>query len=231
MTSEPRSSDRKSESEPYLKSKNAVYLWSFTGANLAIFFSLLVSKGFAASSVEQAWGRVTAKDGIVATTIPLLTIVLSGVIGDFGKARLVFWRWSNPLPGCRAFTQLINTDPRIDVAALVKSLGEFPKEPKSQNALWYHLYQGIKADMKISEAHRIYLLTRDMATISVLFFALFSAGVIASPVNAKSAAVYVLTLLMQYVLVASAARNYGNRFVLNVLSEQSHRKGYLGTKG
>jgi hypothetical protein len=33
--------------EPYLKDKNAVYLWSFIGANLAIFLSLIVTKQFA----------------------------------------------------------------------------------------------------------------------------------------------------------------------------------------
>src|SRR5271168_808189 len=37
----------------------------------------------------------------------------------------------------------------------------------------YRLYKKQSADIKISEAHRIYLLTRDMATISALFVVLF----------------------------------------------------------
>jgi len=32
---------------------------------------------------------------------------------------------------------------------------------------------------------------------------------------------YAGALVVQYLLVASAARNYGNRFVLNVLAEES----------
>jgi hypothetical protein len=113
--------------QPYLKSKNAVYLWTFIGANLAIFLSLFVSKGFTSSSVDHFWQRVTTKDGIIAASLPILAIVLAGVLNDAGKARLVFWHWHNPLPGCRAFTQLITTDPRIDVPALKAKLGELQR--------------------------------------------------------------------------------------------------------
>jgi hypothetical protein len=98
-------------SEPYLKGKNAAYLWSFIGANIAIFLSLIVSRQFASASIDHFWQRVTTKDGIIAACIPILAIVLSGVLSDAGKARLVFWRWRNPLPGCRVFTQLIGTEP------------------------------------------------------------------------------------------------------------------------
>jgi len=207
--------------QPYLKGKNAVYLWTFIGANLAIFLSLFVSKGFAGASVDHFWRRVTAKDGIIAASLPILAIVLSGVLSDLGKARLVFWRWHNPLPGCRVFTELLSADPRIDVPALRRKLGELPQDPQAQNALWYGLYKKQSADIKISEAHRIYLLTRDMATISALFVVLFSIGVVAGSVDWKTVALYSVALITQYLLVASAARNYGTRFVLNVLSEES----------
>ena len=206
---------------PYLKSKNAAYLWTFIGINFAIFLSLFVSKGFAAVSVDHFWQRVTAKDGIIAASLPLLAIVLSGVLSDLGKARLVFWRWHNPLPGCRAFTELLNTDPRIDVPALKRKLGELPQDPQAQNALWYRLYKGQSADIKISEAHRVYLLTRDMTTVAALFVVLFSIGLVAASVDWKIAALYTVALIAQYLLIASAARNYGTRFVMNVLSEES----------
>jgi hypothetical protein len=207
--------------QSYLKSKNAVYLWSFIGANLAIFFSLVVSKGFTGSSVDHFWGRVTAKDGIIAASMPILAIVLSGVLSDLGKARVVFWRWHNPLPGCRAFTRLISSDPRIDVPALRRKLGELPRDPRAQNALWYRLYREHSTDIKISEAHRTYLLTRDMATISILFVVLFSIGLVVGSVNWRTVVPYTGALIAQYLLVASAARNYGTRFVLNVLAEES----------
>jgi hypothetical protein len=50
---------------------------------------------------------------------------------------------------------------------------------------------------------------------------LFSIGVVAASVSWKTALLYVGALIMQYMLVASAAQSYGNRFVLNVLSEES----------
>lgn len=206
--------------EPYLKGKNAVYLWSFVGINLAIFLSLIVSRQFASSSIDHFWGRVTTKDGIIAASIPILAIVLSGVLGDAGKVRLVFWRWRNPLPGCRVFTELVSTDPRIDAGALRWKHGEFPQDPKAQNALWYRMYKAHKATPLVWQAHKIYLLTRDLTTIAAVFAILFSLGVMVASVTLKAEALYVAALLIQYILVASAAQNYGKRFVLDVLAEE-----------
>lgn len=207
--------------QPYLKGKNAVYLWTFIGVNLAIFLSLFVSKGFTSSSVDHFWQRVTTKDGIIAASLPILSIVLGGVLSDMWKARLVFWRWRNPLPGCRAFTQLMNVDPRIDVPALKAKLGDLPHDPQAQNALWYRLYKKHSADVKIAEAHKMYLLTRDMASISAVFLVLFTIGVVTASLDWKTAALYSGGLFAQYFLIANAARNYGTRFVSNVLSEES----------
>lgn len=207
--------------EPYLKGKNSVYLWSFIGVNLAVFLSIIVGGKFAGSSVEDFWRRVSAKDGIITASIPLIAIVLSGVLSDTAKARLVFWRWRNPLPGCRAFTELLHTDPRIDVPALIVRLGELPIEPEAQNALWYRLYTQQRMDTRVWEAHKIYLLTRDMASIAAGFVMFFGVAIIVGPVSSKTAATYVAALIAQYLLIASAARNYGTRFVLNVLSKES----------
>jgi hypothetical protein len=207
--------------EPYLKGKNAAYLWSFIGANLAIFLSLLVSRQFASSSIDHFWERVTTKDGIIAACIPILAIILSGVLSDTGKARLVFWHWRNPLPGCRAFTRLITTDPRIDIPTLRKKLGKFPQAPQAQNALWYRLYKQHKTTTLVWEAHKIYLLTRDITTISAVFAVLFSIGVVTASVGWKTSLLYAGALTLQYILAASAARNYGKRFVLDVLAEES----------
>jgi hypothetical protein len=174
------------------------------------------------ASVDHFWHRVSMKDGIIVASIPLLTIVLSGVAGDLVKARLVFWRWRNPLPGCRVFSELLDTDPRIDVPALQKKLGDFPREPHAQNTLWFSLYIRHSGTPQVLEAHRIYLLTRDTAAISALFVLLLPIGVFTGAVDWKIAVLYGVALLAQYLLVTNAARNYGNRFVLNVLVEESH---------
>jgi hypothetical protein len=59
-----------------------------------------------------------------------------------------------------------------------------------------------------------------MAALAALFIVLLSLGVFARSVDWRIAALYAAALFVQYVLVATAARNYGNRFVLNVLSEE-----------
>jgi hypothetical protein len=213
------------ESEPYLKGKNTVYLWSFVGINLAVFFSLVVGKVFPVSlpSIEHFWERITAKDGIIAAAIPLAVIVLTGSLSDTAKARLVFWRWRNPLPGCRAFSKLIATDPRIDSAILAKRFAPLPVAPEEQNSLWYSIYREHKKTRMVWEAHRIYLLTRDMATIAAAFLLLLPIGTTLASADCKTIVLYMIALGCQYLLIATSARNYGNRFVLDVLCEESSR--------
>jgi hypothetical protein len=208
--------------EPYLKVKNAAYIWTFIGINIAVFLCLLISKVLTEASIDHFWHRVTMKDGILAAGVPILAIVLAGVFGDTGKARLVFWRWSNPLPGCRVFSQLIKTDPRIDVPALKGRLGEFPSEPHAQNAQWFKLYKKHGTALRVLEAHRLYLLTRDMAAMAAIFAVVFTVGMLLATSDYKLDGIYAAVLVLQFILVASAARNYGNRFALNVLSEESH---------
>jgi len=121
--------------EPYLKGKNSLYLWSFVGLNVAVFLSLVATRHFDSASIEFWWAHVTAKNGIFAASIPLAVIILAGLLSDINKARLVFWRWRQPLPGTRVFSELILTGSRIDLAAFKKYIGRFPRAPQEQNAL------------------------------------------------------------------------------------------------
>lgn len=216
-----KANSSKPSKQPYLKGKNAVQLCIFVGANLAVFFALFVSNDFSATAVDQFWHRVTAKDGLLAAIMPILAIVLSGVFSDTWKARLVFWRWRDPLPGCRVFSELLAADYRIDKTSLAEKLGEYPQEADKQNALWFSLYKKHGDVDKVLESHKIYLLTRDMASISSLFVILFPLGVFAENFKWEVAAIYAAALFLQYVLIATSAHSYGNRFVLNVLVEES----------
>jgi hypothetical protein len=209
---------KRATSLPDPKSGNSVYLWPFIGVNLAIFLWLLLGGG-----LDQSWARVTAKNGIIAASVPLLAIVLSNILGDQAKARLVFWRWHHPLPGCRVFTELMARDPRIDVPTLKSKLGRLPREPHAQNTLWYRLYDERRADPKIVAAHRTYLVTRDLASISAAFVALLPCSLLAAGAGPYTVSLgYAGLLSVQYVFTASAARNYGKRFVLTVLADESH---------
>jgi hypothetical protein len=209
--------------EPDLKGRNALYLSSFVAVNSAIFLSIVINKGLPKSlqPITQAWSQVNAKNGIIAAGIPIIVIVLNGVLSDTMKARLVFWRWQNPLPGCRVFSALMESDPRINVKVLAAKHGRFPRSPSAQNALWYKLYREHKLKPMIWSGHRVYLLTRDLTAIAVCFVVLFSAGAAVASVDWKTWMVYAATLFLQYLIVARAARNYGNSFVQDVLCEES----------
>ncbi len=213
-----------------LKKANAHYLWLFIGVNLAAFLGVYISAELSGSAIEHFWQKVSAKDGLIALCVPLATIVLNGLLGDTAKARLVFWRWRCPLPGCRAFSRHMHNDPRIDCDALTAKHGKLPRAAKEQNALWYQMYRAHADKLTVLHAHRMYLLTRDMAGLSAIFAVAFLAGALFSPASWKTVAGYGGFLVLQYVALAMAARNYGVRFVTNVLTEESQpsQQGRVG---
>jgi hypothetical protein len=48
----------------------------------------------------------------------ILAMIFNGLVGGNFKAKLVFWRLHDPLPGCRAFSHYLHIDPRIDANVL-----------------------------------------------------------------------------------------------------------------
>lgn len=221
MTTKKAVTSDTSRTDPYLKGKNSLYLWSFVGLNVAVFLSLVATRHFDSASIEFWWTHVTAKNGVFAASIPLAVIIFAGLLSDISKARLVFWRWHQPLPGTRVFSELIVTDSRIDLAAFKKYIGRFPRAPQEQNALWYKLYRKHKMTRSVWESHKVYLLTRDMSAIAASAAFLFSVGAAIAGVDLRTVVTYFAFLAAQYVLIAKAAHNYGNRFVLNVVCEES----------
>jgi hypothetical protein len=194
----------------------------FVAINLAVFLAVAAGESFPRSlqSIGQFWSQVSAKNGIIAVFIPIAVIVLSGLLSDTWKARLVFWRWDDPLPGCRAFSSLLDKDPRIDAKVLTSKHGKFPRNPATQNALWYRFYREHETKPMVWYAHRVYLLTRDLTAIAACLTVLLPLGAAAARIDWRTFAYYTAILIAQYVIIASAARNYGTRFVLDVLSEE-----------
>ena len=207
--------------DKYLKTKNAPYIWTFLGVNIALLLAIRLSGTADLASLNAIWSQLTLKDGIAAAALPILAVILAGVLGDTGKARIVFWRLWNPLPGCRAFSRFVHEDPRINSAALMAKLGELPAEPRQQNALWYIIYKKQAEKATVVQAHKVYLLARDLTAVSAVLLCLFPAAVIASNMTLRLKLGYTGYLVLQYVITAAAARNYGNRFVTNVLVEES----------
>jgi hypothetical protein len=69
-----------------------------------------------------------------------------------------------------------------------------------------------------------------MTTLSAVFVVLFPIAIGLDSVGWKMAVLYSSALLAQYLMIATAARNYGVRFVLNVLADESHSQQRPSTK-
>lgn len=196
-----------------LKSSNVGWLISLVTFDVLALLLVVLPDVLNTASLNQfAVIRLTL---IVA--LPVAVLLVNGAIPHSIKATMVYWKVKNNLPGCQAFTKHGPADQRIDMVALRKNVGRVPTEPAEQNALWYKLFKHVESDLSVAEAHKTYLLYRDMAALS--FFLAFTVPLVfvwtAMP---ATAAVTLLALGSQYVIAAIAARNSGVRLVCNVLA-------------
>lgn len=151
----------------------------------------------------------------------LLTTLLNGLLNRDYKARVVFWRWHNPLPSREAFSRHAITEQRADLEALENSLGSLPSDAAGESTLWYKIYNDHRDDPAVRQAHRDYLLMRDWCGLSFLgLVVLGGAGLFIIEPRA-TAWVYSALLLAQYLLTMISARNYGVSLVRNVLALES----------
>lgn len=204
-----------------MKEQNAKWLWAFVALN-CLGFALVLNPGADAGWLDHTWQRLISKGGIGAALIPLATMVLTDLIPPLWKARLIFLRWRQPLPGSRAFSHLAERDPRVDLARVRASAGgSLPRAPEKQNALWYRLYKRHAEQPGVVEAHRAFLLNRDLTALGLLNILGFGGSSWIFGAGAQAISVYLLILAMLLVATMFAARNCGVRFVLNVLAEES----------
>lgn len=199
-----------------MKHQNNLLLAAMLVCNFIVFAVLtrgpVILEGIRARSLEEVLELLPAS--VVFLVVSLLTHQLS----PDTKARIVFLRWLNPLPGTRAFSSYASQDSRVDVAKLDQQFGPLPTTPREQNVLWYRLYRTVEGELSVRDAHRQYLLWRDFAVITVLL----ALGMVpmAAYLTRKSLAVFeVLALLaIQFLFSVRAARVNGVRLVTNVLA-------------
>lgn len=185
------------------------------GLNFVVLLLALKTGNLALPSVDdlKQW-----HDFLPAGVGVMFAGVVNGLLSANNKARLVFWRWSNPLPGSFAFSRYAHQDPRIDIEALRRIVPVWPSNPGEENRLWYRMYRSVENEPAVTDAHRHFLLTRDYAAISLMVFAVagpLGAWVITAPTMGFA---YVAILLLQYLLAREAAKNYGIRLVTSVLA-------------
>ena len=150
----------------------------------------------------------------------LVAGILNSQLDHKTKARLVFWRWNHPLPGCYAFTDIMNTDDRINPTILRTIYDPLPIDPVEQNQLWFKWYRELQNETSISQAHREYLFTRDWTGLVVLL------GIVMIPLaflqmEQMQASTFLAIMIVQYIVVRWSARNHGRRFVASVLAYKS----------
>jgi hypothetical protein len=134
------------------------------------------------------------------------------------KARVVFLRWRNALPGHRAFTLYGPRDSRIDLQRLAAIHGTLPADPHEQNRLWYRIFKTIDERPHISQLHRDFLLLRDYTATALLCLVIYGGFAIALIPSGRVCFFYLALLVAQLIVVRQAAFHYGVRLVTNTLA-------------
>lgn len=202
-----------------LKDQYRWSLWLAIAANTLVLGAILHG-GPALSDVPGLLGRASAL--LPVGFACLTTTVVNGLLTAGTKARLVFLRWHYPLPGCRAFSKLAQSDPRIDLDRLRQAVGgKFPEKPRAQNAAWRLLLDAAEDEPKVLQSHRDFLLTRDLTGLAAIVLVVFGAIGLAFAPTWKVAIFYVVGLAAQYLVMRQAASNYGSRFVCTVMAARS----------
>lgn len=171
--------------------------------------------------IERAQSAI-APGAVSLALIVIVGLILRGMLPGTLRDRLVHLRWRHPLPGCRAFSHIGPKDARVDMDKLAAKYGPFPANVGEQNPKFYSIYKEYRDEAGVLDAHRSYLLARDLAvvcwfcTITLPVAALFVTGALGLCV------LYGGALLLLSLLLCFAAKSYGRRMVENTLALASH---------
>lgn len=208
-----------------LKSQNA---WLIRSALLlhALVFALVTFEPFVLIYLERAdllekLKEVLAPGSLSLAIIAITKLILLGLVPASVRDCLVHWRWTNPLPGTRAFSKIGPADARVNMTAIEQKYGTSPIEPRAQNTLFYQIYTKHSDSIPVLDAHKSYLAARDICVINFLMFLLLPwfAYWIASDLT--RAGVYAAALIAAYCVTARSAQVYSQRLVENSLAAES----------
>lgn len=200
-----------------LKSANLPWLVSLVVFDIMIVLPFAYPALINSTSVSQL---ITAR-AMVTLALPVVVLLLTGLLPHNIKASLVYWKYADVLPAHEAFTKHALSDARVDMAALRAQVGELPTIPREQNRLWFKLYKATENAPAVLEAHKMYLLYRDMASISFLLLIFVPIAFYLSGFGHAAVLATTGIFALQYLMAAISARHSGVRFVTNVLSIHS----------
>jgi hypothetical protein len=213
-------------STPLLKSKNICLLTTFIVFDALLFMYLCLDINILdIGKLVDKW-----ENRALFLCLGTLSILfLNSLLSPNFKAKIVFLKCKNPLPGCQAFTRHIFNDPRIDIDTLRNKVGEFPTEPKKQNALWYVIYREFSKDNPIKSKNQFFLLFRDMC--GILFLIIIGAVPLLiieclfyGELSIKCFDYFLVICLIEFFICNVCARNSGISFVKDVLALKSSEK-------
>lgn len=210
----------KNNGERSLKSLNMKWLVLLAAADV-LFVLLFVAPDLlnGVTLTQIGIGRV-----LTTTVMPVVVLLIVNILPHDVKSMLVYWKPLGVLPGCEAFTKYGPRDPRIDMVALKKNVGALPTDSTEQNSKWYKLYKQVPNEPEVQEAHKLFLMYRDMAVLSLPLVALVPLSLNVAGVSNSTLALAAGLFVIQYLLTALSARWSGIRFVCNVLAIHSARK-------
>lgn len=208
-----------------LNAQNRKFLWPTIAGNVALGDFALRHEEIQALGIFDV-AKVLSHAFPIGLAFVLVQL-LDPLFSSNAKARLVFWRWENPLPGCEAFSKHGPEDPRVDMAKLEKAHGKpLPQAPDEQNRAWYAMLKRVEGEHAVSETYRHFLFLRAYTAFSAIFFVVGTVLTICFTPSDKVVLIYIGILLTQFLIVRYAARNQGVRFVKTVLA----RNCVLGPK-
>jgi hypothetical protein len=203
-----------------IKDQNRWQLWLAIVANVTAFYVLMQWDDITASGIKVLISR--AGNILPVALAVVVTTVINGLLSSEAKARIVFLRWKDALPGHRAFTEHAPKDTRIDLQRLTKACGnKLPTDPADQNRTWYRLYKSVEKHPSVEQVQRDYLLMRDYAAFSAICIVVFGVAAFVALPSAQVSLLYIALLVVQFLLARQAAMNYGNRFVTTVMAEKA----------
>jgi hypothetical protein len=200
-----------------LKDSYRMQLFAALAANLALYYALVKGLSFSEFKMENATAYLTA-------LLPGgLAVALCGILNSqltyLQKARIVFLRWRDPLPGCRAFSHYVAQDPRIDMKAVRAKWSPLPKGAQQQNALWYRIYQQEQGTQAVDHLNRHWLFARDYASMCVLIMAALGALGIYQMPSALSWSAFSGVVFAQFFFARRSAVHYAERFIATVIAQ------------
>lgn len=179
------------------------------GSPLLNFQSLVDGEGFK--------GLVNSSS-VIFIGISLLALFLDGLFPKRFKEMIVHRKVKHPLPGSRAFTDIAARDTRIDLDIIAQKFGSLPSEPAEQNQLFYKVYKTCQDSVGVKDAHRSYLLFRDLAFDTYILSLLLAIYTAIFGVGVAKAGIVLLVGLSIGLFLSIVATNFAERFVCNVLA-------------